>query len=105
MTVIASKPARSAVRAMAATTIPLFIKAIIDGPVAHRQPWGLLPLGLALLGLGALEAAANFTRRNYSVLASLRMETDLRNDFYAHLQDLHVGFHDNWQSGQLLSRA
>src|SRR5260370_2975260 len=33
------------------------------------------------------------------------METDLRNDFYAHLQNLQVSFHDNWQSGQLLSRA
>src|SRR5260370_9977568 len=33
------------------------------------------------------------------------METDLRNDFYAHLQYLQVSFRDNWQSGQLLSRA
>src|SRR5205085_11857413 len=29
----------------------------------------------------------------------------LRDDFYAHLQGLQVAFHDNWQSGQLLSRA
>src|SRR2546430_10852995 len=40
-----------------------------------------------------------------SGVASLHMETDLRNDFYAHLQSLQVSFHDNWQSGQLLSRA
>src|SRR5262249_59379498 len=26
-------------------------------------------------------------------------------DLYAHLQRLHTGFHDEWQSGQLLSRA
>src|SRR5499427_1254159 len=89
----------------AATAIPLLIKAVIDGPVTHRRPGELLPFSLALLGLAALEVAANFTRRNYSVLASLRMETDLRNDFYAHLQGLQVAFHDNWQSGQLLSRA
>ncbi|MDQ6922229.1 MAG: ABC transporter ATP-binding protein/permease, partial [Candidatus Dormibacteraeota bacterium] len=31
--------------------------------------------------------------------------TELRNEFYAHLQALQVAFHDNWQSGQLLSRA
>ncbi len=89
----------------AATAIPLVIKAVIDGPIAHRQPAQLLPYALALLGLSTLEVGANFTRRNYSVLASLRMETDLRNDFYAHLQGLQVAFHDNWQSGQLLSRA
>jgi ATP-binding cassette, subfamily B, bacterial len=89
----------------AATTIPLVIKAVIDGPVGHRQPGRLLPYALALLALGTLEAGANFARRNYSNLASLRMETELRNDFYAHLQGLQVAFHDNWQSGQLLSRA
>ena len=89
----------------AATAIPLLIKAVIDGPITHRQPGELLPFSLAILGLATLEVAANFTRRNYSVLASLRMETDLRNDFYAHLQGLQVAFHDNWQSGQLLSRA
>src|SRR5438105_4480901 len=44
-------------------------------------------------------------RRVFSGNASLHMETDLRNDFYAHLQSLQVSFHDNWQSGQLLSRA
>jgi ATP-binding cassette subfamily B protein len=33
------------------------------------------------------------------------MESVLRSDVYAHLQRLPVGFHDGWQSGQLLSRA
>jgi ATP-binding cassette subfamily B protein len=89
----------------AAATIPLLIKAVIDGPVAHRQPGQLLPYAIAILVLGSVETAANFARRNYSVLASLRMETALRDDFYAHLQGMQIAFHDNWQSGQLLSRA
>ena len=29
----------------------------------------------------------------------------MRDSLYAHLQRLHAGFHDAWQSGQLLSRA
>ena len=33
------------------------------------------------------------------------MEATQRNDLYAHLQRLPVAFHDQWQSGQLLSRA
>jgi ATP-binding cassette subfamily B protein len=97
--------AAAAVSLLAATAIPLLIKAIIDGPLTHRRADQLLPLAVALLALAAVEAVANFTRRNFSVLASLRMETDLRNEFYAHLQALQVGFHDSWQSGQLLSRA
>ncbi len=89
----------------AATATPLVVKAVIDGPIAHGQAGQLLPFAIALVVLGGVETGANFVRRNYSVLASLRMETDMRNDFYAHLQNLQVAFHDNWQSGQLLSRA
>jgi ATP-binding cassette subfamily B protein len=89
----------------AATAIPQVIKAIIDGPVTHRQPAALLPYTLLILGFAAVEAAGNYVRRHLSGVTSFGMENDLRNDFYAHLQRLQVGFHDNWQSGQLLSRA
>jgi ATP-binding cassette subfamily B protein len=34
-----------------------------------------------------------------------KMEKDLRDDLYRHLQRLEPAFHDEWQSGQLLSRA
>ncbi|HSR23658.1 MAG TPA: ABC transporter ATP-binding protein [Candidatus Eisenbacteria bacterium] len=97
--------AAAVVSLAAASIIPLLIKAVIDVPVAHRLPGQLLPFGLLIIALALIETAANFARRNYSVLASLRMETEMRNDFYAHLQGLQVAFHDDWQSGQLLSRA
>jgi ATP-binding cassette, subfamily B, bacterial len=89
----------------AAASIPKVIQAIIDGPITHRQIGQLVPMAGLLVAIGLLEFVFIFLRRNYSGIASLRMETDLRNDFYAHLQNLQVSFHDNWQSGQLLSRA
>ena len=90
---------------VAATLIPLVIKAVIDGPVTHRQPSGLLPYLAFLLALAAAEFGLTFARRHTSGLASFAMEADMRNEFYAHLQGLQVSFHDNWQSGQLLSRC
>src|SRR6195256_3408866 len=89
----------------AAASIPKVIQYIIDGPISHHQVGQMLPMASLLVVIGLLEFIFIFLRRNYSGVASLRMETDLRNDFYAHLQNLHVAFHDNWQSGQLLSRA
>ncbi len=89
----------------AAAAIPKVIELIIDGPIAHRQTAQLVEMAGVLVLIGAVEFVMIFVRRNYSGIASLRMETDLRNDFYAHLQGLQVSFHDNWQSGQLLSRA
>jgi ATP-binding cassette, subfamily B, bacterial len=88
-----------------AASIPKVIQSIIDGPITHHQLNQLVPMAGLLVAIGLLEFVFIFVRRNYSGTASLRMETDMRNDFYAHLQDLHVAFHDNWQSGQLLSRA
>jgi ATP-binding cassette, subfamily B, bacterial len=89
----------------AATTIPLVMKAMIDGPITHGRPGELLLPVVLTLGLAAVEFGGNFLRRNGASLVSVRLETELRNDFYAHLQALHVAFHDTWQSGQLLSRA
>jgi ATP-binding cassette subfamily B protein len=91
---------------LAATTqIPLVLKSAIDGPITHHDVGGVAPYALAIVLLGAAEFAFAFTRRQCVNVAGFRMERDVRNDLYAHLQQLHVGFHDQWQSGQLLSRA
>src|SRR5205814_10556092 len=83
----------------ASAAIPKVIEYIIDGPISHHQSLaGLLPMTGLLVAIGLIEFAFIFMRRNYSGIASLRMETDLRNDFYAHLQGLQVSFHDNCQS-------
>ena len=89
----------------AAASIPKVIQSIIDGPITHGDLGQLVEMSGLLLAIGALEFVLIVMRRHFAGVASLGMETDLRNDFYAHLQSLQVSFHDNWQSGQLLSRA
>ena len=85
--------------------IPLVTKAIIDGPITNRDLGAVLPLGLLALGLGVLEAALIFWRRWVQSNAVLGVETAMRHDLYERLQELPMGFHSRWQSGQLLSRA
>ena len=89
----------------AATLVPLFVKAVIDGPLARGDRRGILWLSLAVLALGILESLSAYTRRLTAGKVALGLETELRNDLYRHLQRLQVSFHDDWQSGQLLSRA
>ncbi|WP_169944964.1 ABC transporter ATP-binding protein [Microbispora sp. H11081] len=89
----------------AGTVIPLVGKEIIDGPVAHGDRGGLVPLGLLALGLGVAEAVLTFVRRWSQAGPVLGLETAIRDDLYRHLQRLPMSFHDRWQSGQLLSRA
>jgi ATP-binding cassette, subfamily B, bacterial len=91
--------------AAAQIVIPLLVKAIIDGPIARGDARALLPLGLAAAAFGLAEAGLNLYRRWVQAGAVTGMERLMRDSLYAHLQRLHAGFHDEWQSGQLLSRA
>jgi ATP-binding cassette subfamily B protein len=85
--------------------VPLVIKAVIDGAIAHHERGLLLPLGLLAIALGAASAGLSLIRRWVQGNAVADMEKDIRDDLYAHLQRLEPAFHDEWQSGQLLSRA
>jgi len=89
----------------ASIVVPLVTAAVVDGPIAHGDRAGLIPLGLLALLLGVLEAGLVFIRRWVQSYAALGIETSVRDDLYAHLQRLPVSFHDHWQAGQLLSRA
>jgi ATP-binding cassette subfamily B protein len=90
---------------VAQSLLPIITAALIDGPIARHSTSGMLPLiGLALL-FGVLEAALFGVRRRAMTTSALAIETDMRRDFYEHLQRLPVSFHDRWPSGQLLSRV
>ena len=85
--------------------IPLITQRILDGPVATHDladlPW---LIGL-VLALGMLEAFSFFLRRKLVARPTTQIEARMRADLYRHLQQLPIAFHDQWQSGQLLSRA
>ena len=85
--------------------IPLLTKSMIDGAISHGERSLLLPIGVAAVGLGIGQALLNFLRRWMQANAVTGMERSMRADIYAHLQRLPPAFHDEWQSGQLLSRA
>jgi ABC-type multidrug transport system fused ATPase/permease subunit len=88
----------------AAVVIPLMTKAVIDGPVRHRDSHGLWVLGSAAIAVGITEAVLWFIRRWLVSRATMGVEADIRKDLYARLQILPMSFHGRWQSGQLLSR-
>ncbi|MHA7241934.1 ABC transporter ATP-binding protein [Paeniglutamicibacter antarcticus] len=89
-----------------ALTIPQVLAWLVNN-VLHPEGnssdvW--LAVGL-VAGLGALEAALVFLRRQFVITPAARLETQMRVRFYEHLQRLPVAFHERWGSGQLLSRS
>jgi ATP-binding cassette subfamily B protein len=89
----------------AGTLIPLVLEAVVNGPIHHHQRGAVVPMFFLALGLGCGEAALIVGRRRVQSYAIQKVERQMRDDIYARLQQLPVEFHDNWQTGQLLSRA
>lgn len=89
----------------ASILIPLVIEAVVDGPIQHGRRGALVPLFFAALALGAAEAGLILVRRYLQSVVVVKVETEIRDRLYGHLQRLPVSFHDRWQTGQLLSRA
>lgn len=90
---------------VAIVSLPLIVKSVIDGPLRDGDRGGIVRWCALAGGLAVIEMLLAFTRRTLLAILATRLETDLRNDLYAQMQRLDLGFHDRWQSGQLLSRA
>lgn len=85
--------------------LPLIVKTVIDGPLQEGDRGGIFMWSAVAMVLAVLDIGLGFGRRYLLAVVATELETKLRDDLYAHLQRLDVGFHDRWQSGQLLSRA
>ena len=84
--------------------LPLIVKVVIDGPLQDGDRAGIVRW-CALAGvLSLVELFLSHTRRTLLAIIATNLETTMRDDLYAQMQALDVGFHDRWQSGQLLSR-
>jgi ATP-binding cassette subfamily B protein len=93
------------IASLAGLVIPLVLKQIVDGPVAHHDAAELWWPAVLLLVLGLAEAGFFGLRRLILARPLSDVEREMRARLYARLQRLPVAFHDRWASGQLLSRA
>ena len=88
-----------------ALLIPQVLRELVDGPLQSGDSQQIWPAFSVVLGLGILEAAMVYLRRMLVLTPGTHIEARMRNALYMKLQNLPVGFHDRWPSGQLLSRA
>jgi ATP-binding cassette subfamily B protein len=94
-------------------SIPQFIRWIIDNAVGASAAAGLSQAHLRLLGasvgallvLTALKGALTFIQGRWTEIASQSVAFDLRNAIQTKLTLLSFSFHDQSETGQLLSRA
>jgi ATP-binding cassette, subfamily B, bacterial len=83
--------------------VPKLTSRAVDGAVLGDESllrWSLL-IGVA----GVVAGLATAARRFYAFRESRGTETRLREQLFAQIQRLHIGYHDRTQTGQLMSRA
>jgi len=93
--------------AVSQLVLPLFVRRITDmatGDAASLTLRFILTLGGAYLALRLVEAAANYFMLTQGHYMGARIETDMRNDLFGHLQGLSFSYYDNTKVGQLMSR-
>jgi ATP-binding cassette, subfamily B, bacterial len=86
-------------------TAPLLVQTAIDRGIVTDDSTALWRWSLAVAGAGLVAASFTGLRRWFAFRESRWAETKLRDRLFAHLQRLHFAFHDEAQTGELMSRA
>jgi ATP-binding cassette subfamily B multidrug efflux pump len=84
---------------------PWVLRYAIDGIRAGIALRTLVGLAVLYVLLATLRAAMIFLWRLNIIGASRRIEYEVRNDYFAHLQRLHLGFFQHTRTGDLMARA
>jgi ATP-binding cassette, subfamily B, multidrug efflux pump len=95
------------VLAVTATSLvtPALIEQAIDEGLAKNDPQELLKVGLVIVGVGLARSLFNFGKRFLGQWLLNRTGYDLRNRLYDKIQRLSFTYHDQAQTGQLMSRC
>ncbi|HEX9496564.1 MAG TPA: ABC transporter ATP-binding protein [Candidatus Limnocylindria bacterium] len=89
---------------VAAVVPPRFIGQIIDGLNRGTTIDTIVQLALFALLFSALEAVFRALGRYFMMNTSRFIEYDMRNDLFAHLQRMHLGYFQHQRIGDLMAR-
>ena len=85
--------------------VPRLSQAIIDQGIARGNGRLILWLSLAMVGMAVLRALFQFAQGALAARTAQGIAFDLRNALYEKIQSLSFSYHDQVQTGQLLTRA
>jgi len=84
---------------------PLIVGNAVDELSKAITRGTLVRYGLLFVAASAIEGVFLYLQRSIIIGASRRIEFEMRNDFYAHLQKLPVSYYQDQRTGDLMSRA
>src|SRR3954452_24600744 len=85
--------------------VPLLVKGAIDNGIVPHDDAALKRWAIAIAIVGVFQGAFTGMRRWWAFKVARQSETVLRDRLFAHLQRLHFAYHDQAQTGNLMSRS
>jgi ATP-binding cassette subfamily B protein len=89
----------------AKVSVPLLVRGAIDNGITADDGDALRRWVIIITVVGAVQGLFTGLRRYSAFMISRAAEMDLRDRLFAHLQRLHFAYHDQAQTGNLMSRA
>jgi ATP-binding cassette subfamily B protein len=86
-------------------SIPVLLRYVIDIGIARRDADYMLSAGLVIIGLGVLRGLTGFAFRYFGEKMSHHIAYDIRNQIYDKVQNLSFSYHNQAQTGNLITRA
>ena len=84
---------------------PILIRKAIDGLQAHAAPSSIFRYAALVLLVSAVSGVFLFLQRRTIIVASRRIEYDLRNDFIAHIETLSLRYFQNTPTGDIMAHS
>jgi len=94
----------AAFRALFAIIIPYLVKIILDKREISLPVSTILYLLFGIVLLIFLMSVASYINIRWGHILGTRMETDMRNNLFRHLQKLSFSYFDNTKTGHIMSR-
>jgi ATP-binding cassette subfamily B protein len=85
--------------------LPEPLKWAFGGMEGETTHWKISFLAALILGIALIGGALRFGQRQVIQSAARRMEYQLRNDFFTHLQKLPASYYNDVRTGDLMARA
>lgn len=87
--------------------LPLIIRYLTDMGMNDLESLTIrtiLNIGIFYVALRLIDVAANYFMANVGHMMGAKIETDMRKDLFAHLQELSYSYYDNTKIGQIMAR-
>lgn len=89
---------------LANLTSPQLLRILIDRGIAQLDLHVVGWVAAGLIGIALVRGVFNFAQRYWSEIASQGVAYDLRNEIFQKLQNLSFSYHDQSQTGRLMTR-